>query len=340
MDRTRTFFIRLAGVVSALPLLIAASAASASLPQSVFNPAGPVARTQVDLLKLTLGIVIMIWVVVGAIMLYTVIRFRAKPGDPIPKQIHGNTRLEIVWTVVPIILLAIMAVPTVRDAFTLASPPTDDVLEVRVVGYQWWWAFEYPDLGIVTANEMRIPAGKAVNLTLESADVVHSFWVPRLAGKVDVVPNRQNTMWIQADEPGDYWGQCAEYCGTSHANMRFLVVALEQEEFDEWVASRQAVTEFTPSNELSARGHELFVTGACLGCHTVDGTVAQGIAGPDLTDFSSRKTLAAGIRERTDANVADWLRNPPEIKPGSKMPPLGLSEPDIEALVAFLNDLK
>lgn len=327
--------------LAAFLLLSAGGAAMAQAPQSVFAPAGPVAETQLKLLSLTLYIAIGIFVVVGSILLYTVFRFRARPGDPIPKQIHGNTTLELIWTVIPLAILVVIAVPTVRDAFGLAQPPTDDVLEVRVVGHQWWWSFEYPELGIITANELRIPVGQVVRLTMESEDVIHSFWVPRLAGKMDVIPNRVNAMWLTADEPGIYYGQCAEFCGTSHANMRFRVVALPQAEFDRWVQGRLSADEREPANDLIARGQAIFEsTGTCFACHTVDGTSAAGTVGPNLSDFGSRSTLAAGLLPNTPENLRAWLRNPQEVKPGALMPRLPLSDDDIEALVAFLHSLK
>lgn len=312
-----------------------------NIPQSVFAPAGPVADTQLSLLSLTMWIAIGIFIVVGTVLLYAVIRFRSRPGDSIPKQIEGNTKLEVVWTIVPVILLTIIAVPTVRDAFYVDQPPESaDALQVTVVGYQWWWGFEYPDQQIVTANEMRIPAGQPVQLTLESNDVIHSFWVPRLAGKVDVVPGRYNTMWLQADEPGIYYGQCAEFCGTSHANMRFRVIALEQSEWDDWVSDRQSVETFVAESDLVAEGERIFMSTACVSCHTIDGTSAQGNVGPDLTDFSSRTTLAAGMMDNTPENVAAWLTDPPAVKPGSLMPALGLQQNEVEALTAFLGSLQ
>ena len=331
---------RHAAVASALLSLFGAGAAHAQAPQSVFAPAGPVAWTQGALLSLTLYIAIGIFVVVGSILLYTVIRFRERPGDPIPKQIQGNTTLEVIWTVIPIVILTVIAVPTVRDSFNLASPPTDDVLEVRVIGHQWWWEFEYPQLGLVTANELKIPVGKVVHLTLESNDVIHSFWVPRLAGKMDVVPNRVNSMWLVAEESGIFYGQCAEYCGTSHANMRLRVIAQPAEEFEAWVAARRSVEALAFADDLAARGKEIFEsTGSCWACHTVDGTAADGRVGPDLTDFGSRTTLAAGMLPNTPENLAAWLRDPQAVKPGALMPRLNLSDADIEALTAFLHSL-
>lgn len=315
--------------------------AHANIPQSVFAPAGPVAQTQLSLLSLTMWIAIGIFVTVGGLLLFTVLRFRGRPDDEIPKQIEGNTRLEIIWTVIPVILLAIIAVPTVRDAFYISAPPDrENALEVTVVGYQWWWAFEYPDQGVVTANEMRIPTGRPIHLTLESKDVVHSFWVPRLAGKMDVVPNRTNTMWLQADEPGIYYGQCAEYCGTSHANMRFRVIAMEPADFEAWILDRQTAEAFVPSDDLVAQGHDLFATKGCMACHTVDGTSYQGIVGPDLSDFGSRTTVAAGILPNTPENVGAWLRDPQQVKPGALMPNLNLSDDEVNALTAFLGSLR
>lgn len=331
-------------VTSLLPLLHAGSV-HAQAPQSVFAPAGPVARAQGGLLTLTLYIAIGIFVVVGSILLYTVIRFRSKPGDPIPKQIHGNTKLEVLWTVIPIIILTVIAVPTVREGFNLASPATDDVLKVRAIGHQWWWEFEYPELGIITANELKVPVGKVVHLTLESQDVIHSFWVPRLAGKMDVIPNRLNEMWFVAEESGIFYGQCAEYCGTSHANMRLRVVAQPSGEFEAWVAARQdrqgqAAEAFASASDLVARGKQIFEsTGTCFACHTVDGTTAQGRVGPDLSDFGGRTTLAAGLLPNTPENLEAWLRDPQGVKPGALMPRLNLSDADIEALTAFLHSL-
>ena len=343
MDRRRKASHRILSGLTVLAPVLATGRAAAALPQSIFAPAGPVARMQLDLFNVSLYVVLFIFVVVGSALLYAIIRFRGKPGDAIPPQTHGNTRLEILWTAIPIVLLLFIAAPTVRLSFQLAAAPSEDPIAVRVVGYQWWWAVEYPEYGFSTANELRIPVGRPVVVTLESNDVIHSFWVPRLAGKVDVVPNRANTMWFQADEPGIYYGQCAEYCGTSHANMRLRVQALPQEEFDAWVASRidaRSASVAVASSELAARGHELFMTRACAACHTVDGTDAAGKVGPDLSDFGSRVSVAAGMLDNTPANVAAWLKDPQAVKPGARMPNLGLSDSEAEALVAFLRALK
>lgn len=332
-------FLALAGMLS--------GAALAALPGSTLHPAGPVARAQLNVFNVALAVITFIFVVVGSLLLYTIIRFRHRPGDREPAQIEGNTTLEIIWTAIPVILLIFIAVPTVMVSFDLhsAAAEHEETLEVRVVGYQWWWSFEYPDLGIVTANELRIPTGTRVNLTLESNDVIHSFWVPRLAGKVDLVPGRVNTMWIQADEPGVYYGQCAEYCGVSHANMRLRVQAMPPDEFEAWVAARQAgqvaeASAHAPLSDRAAAGRDYFVNSACAACHNVDGTAASGTVGPDLTDIGSRTTIAAGLLENTPENMAAWLRNPQAVKPGALMPNLNLDEETISALVAYLASLK
>lgn len=343
MDRCRKVVNRILHGFSVLAPLLLTGRAAAALPQSTLAPAGPVAKMQFDLFNITLYVVLFIFVIVGSALLYAVIRFRGKPGDAIPPQTHGNPRLEILWTAIPIVLLLFMAVPTVRISFDLAAAPADDAVEVRVIGHQWWWAIEYPEHGFSTANELRIPVGRPVAITLESNDVVHSFWVPRLAGKVDVIPNRANTMWFQADEPGIYYGQCAEYCGTSHANMRLRVQALQPDEYDAWVASRlsaEPAAQAVASSELAAKGHELFMAGACAACHAIDGTAAAGRVGPDLTDLGSRVSLASGMVDNTPENLAAWIQDPQAVKPGARMPKLGLSDADTDALVAFLQALK
>ncbi|MDO8749953.1 MAG: cytochrome c oxidase subunit II, partial [Dehalococcoidia bacterium] len=181
--------------------------------QSTFDVGGPVARMQLDLFKIVLGLAVLVFVLVEGVLLFVIIRFRRRARQGMPSQTHGNTRLEVAWTLAPALVLLVIAIPTVTTQFAVSNPPSAPDLEVRVVAHQWWWEFQYPDLGVVTANEMYIPVGKVVNLTLESQDVIHSFWVPNLAGKMDMIPNRINTMWLQADEVKTYQGQCAEFCG-------------------------------------------------------------------------------------------------------------------------------
>ncbi len=334
------------GARRGLALLLAGGllAGCSTLPQTPLDPKGPVAQTQTGLLLYTLYIAVGIGIFVTAALLYVVFRFRARPGQTgVPLQIRGNHLLEIVWTVIPILILVSVAFPTVEAAFSTATPP-EGALTVRAVGYRWWFAFEYPELGIVTANELRIPAGQPVRLELTSNDVIHSFWVPKLAGKTDMVPGRVNIAWIQADEPDVYLGQCAEFCGDSHANMRFLVKALPQAEFDEWVRQRQAMAEGPRDlSPAAARGRELFesTAGNCFACHAVDGTKAQGAVGPNLTDVGQRSTLAAGILENDYENLKAWVKDPAAFKPGTTMPSHArLSEQDLDAIVQYLQSLK
>lgn len=327
-----------------------------SNPMSTFDAQGPVARSQLNLFWVIFWAAVFVFVTVEGVLVYSVIRYRRRPGQGTPAQVEGNSRLEVAWTIAPAIVLAVIAVPTVTTLFELAEPPPgEDVLEVRVIGHQWWFEFQYPDLTyrdadgkarvLTTANELHIPVGVAVNFTLESGDVIHSFWVPKLGGKTDLIPNNVNTMWLKADEPGVYFGQCAEFCGLSHALMRFRVIAEPREEFDRWVQG-QMRPPVTPTEELATEGARIFAEEAlaggqrCVFCHTVEGLQIQGTTGPNLSHVASRSTIAAALMERTDENLARWLKDPPAMKPGSIMPNLALTESQIGALVAYLQTLE
>lgn len=339
---------RLSGAAQVVVALLAGSllAGCSTLPQTPLDPRGPVAQTQTGLLLYTLYVAIGIGVSVTAALLYTIFRFRARPGQTgVPRQIRGNHRLEVIWTLIPILILISVAFPTVEAAFSTSTPP-DGSLTVRATGYRWWFAFEYPGLGIVTANELRIPTGQPIRLEITSNDVIHSFWVPKLAGKTDMIPGRVNVSWMQADEPGVYFGQCAEFCGDSHANMRFRVVAMPPADFDAWVKERQAMKEGPGElSAVAARGKELFESpapgGNCLSCHAVDGTAAQGNVGPNLTDVGQRSTIAAGILPNDYENLKAWVKNPADFKPGTTMPSHArLSEQDLDAIVQYLQSLR
>lgn len=315
-----------------------------TLPQSPLDPRGPVAQSQTGLLMYTLWIALGIGLFVTAALLFVVFKFRARPGQTaVPKQIHGNHTLEVIWTIIPILILVSVAYPTVEAAFSTATPP-DGHMTIKAHGNQWWFGFEYPDSGIVTANELRIPVGKPVKVELLSRDVIHSFWVPKLAGKMDMVPNRTNIMWLQADEAGLYYGQCAEFCGDSHAMMRFRVVAMEEQEYTAWVEDRKAMMAGPSTlDSVAANGKELFENkAACFACHAVDGTKAQGNVGPNLTDVGQRTTIAAGIMENTYDNLKAWIANPAEFKPGTTMPAHKgrLTDAEIDAIVKYLQSLK
>jgi cytochrome c oxidase subunit 2 len=276
-----------------------------------------------------------IFVVVELLLVYALIRYRRRPGDTgVPNQVHGFTALEIAWTLVPAAILFFIAIPTVRTIFEIQRQPPAETIEIVVTGHQWWWEFEYPDLGIVTANELHLPVGRAASLTLTSADVIHSFWVPRLGGKRDLNPGDENQLWFTPDSVGVFNGQCAELCGTSHANMRLRAFVETADSFDEWVEQqRQPAVQDTV-------GLQAFLSSGCGACHAIIGTPAQAKIGPDLTKFGSRSTIAAGILPNEPDQLAAWLRNPESMKPGVRMPNLNLSEERIASLVAYLRSLR
>ncbi|MGH2683512.1 MAG: cytochrome c oxidase subunit II [Actinomycetota bacterium] len=333
------------------------AACGQGLPQNTFEPAGPNAELSERLYFLAFWIAVFIFVLVEGLIVFAAIRYRSRRREEAPVQIHGNTRLEIVWTIIPALLLLFIGVPTIQGIFTLAAEPRGDVLNVRVVAHQWWWEFQYPDQRIVTANELHIPVDRPVFLQLEvsetpggqeqfgippAAPVIHSFWVPRLSGKQDMVPGRVNTLTIQADSPGTYLGQCAEFCGISHANMRLRVIAQTAGDFDAWLSAQQAeATAPAPGSdaEEGARLFQQFPGGSCLACHGILPDQG-GSVGPNLAHFGSRTTFAAGLFPSDTRQLERWLRNPQAMKPGAKMPDYNLSDDHIEALVAYLQSLQ
>lgn len=275
--------------------------------------------------------------VVSGALVWIFVRYRERPGEPTPTQTRGHTALEIAWTIAPALVLLVIAIPTIQVIFRTQGAPRPGALEVTVLGRQWWWEFRYPTLGVVTANELHVPVGRSVVLELEGPDVIHSFWVPQLGGKRDVVPGRLNRITFTAETPGEYRGQCAEFCGLSHANMGMRVIVETPDAFERWVAA-QTATPAEPTG-LAAEGKAIFVRSACVGCHTIRG-VSTGVLGPDLTTFGSRRTLAAGMLPNTLDTVTAWLKDPPAIKPGSKMPALALTEAQARALATYLTGLK
>ena len=312
---------------------------SAAVVSSIFAPAGAPADAIRTISLLVLGITAVIFLIVGGLLVYCIVRYRRRPDDDgrEPPQVYGSNPVEIAWTVVPILIVFVLITTTVRTTYEIqAAAPPADAVHVRVVGHQWWWEFQYPDLGVVTANELHVPARVATYLTLESADVAHSFWIPRLAGKTDVIPNRRNVMWLTPWVPGTYLGQCAEFCGTQHAHMLLRVVAHAPDEFQRWVAAqRQPAT----TDPRVAAGRQLFEATACVSCHTVHGTDAAGTFGPDLTHLMSRETLGAGVAQNAPATLKAWVENPSALKPGVLMPAMKLSEPELDQMVAYLTTL-
>jgi cytochrome c oxidase subunit 2 len=362
-------------VLGALALAVVAVACAPNTPQDSLKPAGPYAEKIDRLFEPVFWFaVVPVFILVEGALIWLSLRYRQRKGRSagVPPQIHGNTRLEVAWTIIPAVILAGVAVPTVATIWELASTPRGaGVLNVDVLGHQWWWEFRYPDQKVDTANVMHIPVNTPVVVTLCSAGsgykgpapnecqsdlpipstlggaVIHSFWVPELAGKQDVVPARANKLVLQADHPGVYSGQCAEFCGLSHAYMRFKVVAQTQSDFDQWVRDQQA--EAVQPSGLAAQGATIFAQ-TCTRCHTITGLKdAQGnevpgaIEGPNLTHLMSRDCFAGCIYEINTDNLLKWVADAPARKPGSLMPSgikdLGLSPDQVRAVVTYLETL-
>src|SRR5581483_1975716 len=328
-------FRRVLVALGGLLILLLAACAQES-PQTTIDPQTAFGDDIQYLLKLTFFAAVGVFILVEGFLIFVVFRYRAHASETgAPAQVHGNTRLEVIWTIIPAVMLIGIAVPTTRIIFDTQAPAPKDSLPVTVIGHQWWWEFQYPTLGVTTANELHLPVGQTAAFSLESADVQHSFWLPRLGGKRDVIPNHVNELWWAARDVGTTPGQCAQYCGTSHANMRMIAVVQSQADFSQWVQAQKAQPAQPPDGSAAAAGRAVFARSACIGCHTVEG-VSQGKVGPDLTHVGSRTILAAGIISNTPEDMARWLKDPPAVKPGSLMPNLHLSDDDVNALVAYL----
>ncbi len=312
---------------------------------NIFAPKGTPAQSILGLSVLVLGICAGIFLVVAGLLLYTIIRYRSRPGDENhePAQIYGSNQVELSWTVIPILIIVALFLASARVIFvTQKIPKPATALDVVVIGHQFWWEYRYPKLGIVTANELHVPVSEPTHptptyLTMSSADTDHSFWVPRLAGKTDLIPNKVNTMWIDPEQAGLYLGQCAQYCGVQHAKMLIRVYADTPEQFSAWVAAQQHVALQVPS---AAAGREVFLHNACVNCHTVSGTEAKGIFGPDLSHVASRATIASGSVPNTPENLRAFINNPSDIKPGVLMPAMHLNDHDLDAVTQYLSTLR
>jgi cytochrome c oxidase subunit 2 len=312
---------------------------------SMFAPVSTPALAIREVSFLVLAIATFIFIVVAGLTVYAIIRFRRRPGDDgrEPPQVYGSTQIELAWTVVPFLIVIVLFLTTTRYIFAIEGrAATSDALEVTVVGNQWWWEIRYPGLGIVTANELHLPVSDPADprptfITLQSADVIHSFWIPQLAGKTDVIPGKTNRTWIDPRTPGTYVGQCAEFCGLQHAGMLLTVTVHSKEEFARWVATQQAGGADVP--EVRA-GRDVFASVACINCHTVRGTPANGVFGPDLTHLMSRATLGAGVAPNTPENLRAWVNDPASLKPGALMPAMKVSGDELDQLVAYLATLR
>lgn len=279
----------------------------------------------------------LIFALVTGLTLYAAWRYRDRDDPGEPRQYAGNRRLEIAWTIAPALIVAGLF-GWQFNVMRAVDPPPDRPPDVIVTGYSWWWRVEYPQAGVVTANEIHIPVGKQVLFQLEAADVIHNFWVPDLGPKRDMIPGiPTNTIWLAADQPGAYLGACAEYCGTQHARMRLQVIAQPQAEYDAWISQQQAAAPAASGD--AARGAQLFSQLTCVNCHAISG-VSEAQAGPNLSHLGSRRTLGAGVIENTPENLARWIRNPHDFKPGVQMPSYQLSDADVQALVTYLGSLQ
>jgi cytochrome c oxidase subunit 2 len=321
---------------------------------SIFDPVSPPAESIRNLSVLVLAITGFIFIVVEGILVYSLVRFRrrAATGTAEPPQVYGSKPIEIAWTAAPALVVFVLVLVSARTLWEVNIPPPlpragDNTLFVTVVGHQWWWEYAYDqyngrELGFTTANELHVPASaegvaRPVYLTLKSADVAHSFWIPRLAGKTDVIPGRANSMWFRTDRPGLYLGQCAEYCGTQHANMLLRVVVDSPEDFESWLENeRQPAAE----DAAASTGRSAFLAQSCINCHRVRGTSARGSGAPDLTHLMSRKTLASGMVENTPENLRRWVADPKQIKPGCLMPAFGLTDRERNDIVRYLLTLR
>jgi cytochrome c oxidase subunit 2 len=297
---------------------------------------------------LVLSVTLAIFLLVGSLLLYVLIRYRQRPSDSErePAQVYGSNQIELSWTVIPILIVVMLFLSTTRVILeTQAAPKPSGALDVTVIGHQFWWEYRYPKLGVVTANELHVPISDPAKpmptyLALTSADTDHSFWVPRLAGKTDLIPNRLNTMWIDPKEPGLYLGQCAQYCGTQHAKMLLRVYAQSPEDFAAWIQQQQRPAQQNFSgNTAAAEGQTVFMHSACINCHTVAGTVATGRFGPDLTHLASRDTIASGAVQNTPENLKNWIADPASMKPGALMPSMHLNDHDLDVITAYLTTL-
>jgi cytochrome c oxidase subunit 2 len=328
----------LTAVTAAIALSLLATACNET-PQTAFNPRSEYAKDGLDLFVLIIWMGVVIGVIVEAVLIWAAIRYRRRPGDRLPPQIHGNTVVEIAWTTGPVIVVGYILFVTLPVIFTTQAPAPTGALDVDVIGHQFWWEFQYPDAKVVTANELHLPIGRPANLILRSDDVIHSFWVPALGGKRDAFPGHTNYIWMTPNSAGEFPGQCYQLCGYSHGNMRERAIIESPADFQTWLTAQQQPA-LQPTAPDAVEGAQTFQTRGCSGCHTITGTPAQARVGPNLTHFASRGTLAGSIFDSTTANLRLWLKDPPAVKPGSIMPNLGLNDHELDVLVAYLQSLK
>ena len=363
---------RLFCLTVALLGLFALGACQGDYPQSSIDPhtdfADTIQALYIQVFWWTMAILVVVW----SVLAYVVIRFRENPNRPAPRQTHGHLGLEVAWTIGPALIVVAIAIPTIRAVFQTQTELEGDPLTVEVIGHQYWWEVHYPDSGVRTANEIHLPAGRAITLQLKSADVIHSFWVPQLGGKRDVNPIRQvgeerelrgyTYLYFTAREPGVYMGQCAEFCGEGHSLMRMRVVIEPEADFNAWLADWQlpSPTALAPPTDTIAQapaedplltlGRQTLFTSTCVACHAIQGAPVVGLLGPNLTRVGSRMTIGAGLLENTPENLFDWIKAPASIKPGVRMPgaqeggggfpPTNLTDDQVRAIAVYLSSLR
>lgn len=306
---------------------------------SMLAPGGPAAARIAGLWWLLFGMAMAVLAVVLVFLVLALFRRRPADMEERPEPRTGTRMVVIGGIVMPALILGIVYVATLSTMRALATPPIADELTIHVIGRLWWWEVQYPQQQFATANEIHIPVDQPVRIVLSSPNVIHSFWVPELQGKMDLVPGQVNTMWLEASEPGIYWGECAEFCGVQHAKMQFLVVAQPLEAYEAWIA-QQRLPAREPTDPLAQQGRQVFLDSNCIFCHAVRGTDATGNLGPDLTHLASRRTLAAGMLVNNIGNLAGWIADPQHIKPGNLMPSTELSSVELQALLAYLATLE
>ena len=327
--------------VKSLLFVFFISACIENAPMDSLSPEGPYARTIDDLFWLTFWIAVVIFIIVQGALIIAVIFFRDKEGMPEPKQIQGNHKLELLWTIIPVLILGAIAFPTVRTIFDLAKEP-EGALNIELIGHQWWFEFNYPEYDITTANILVIPEGTPVRLEMWSNDVMHNFWVPKLNGKRYLVPGQKTYLNLFADNAGEYWAQCGEYCGLSHSKMRARVISLSSGDFEKWIENEQKNALKPPEGSLAAKGEEIYLNAGCTQCHVIDGIwdIQGDRIAPNLTHVASRHVLGGASFNNNKEDLTAWLANPAAIKPGTFMPNLELTEEEIGALIEYLGSLK
>ena len=362
MDQRNARRRAVAGALATLALAILAGCGPAeNYKQSSLDHHSDFTAMIHSLFQVEYYLAVAVFVLVEGALLYVIFRFRGRPDDPEPEQVHGNTMVEVIWTVIPALILAALAVPTVKTIFKTYEVPKDpDALQVEVIGHQWWWEFRYPQYGLVTANELHVPTGRTVSLHMITQDVLHSFWLPKLAAKRDVFQQRTTTLWFRTEREGLYPGQCTEFCGIQHGRMAFQVMSQAPAAFDQYIAALKAsappAAPAAPADSTkpaalagattttlaataapvdTTQGNQLFLQKGCIGCHSLDATKPMGV-GPNLAGIGTRKYIAAGWLENTDANLARWIQHPQAVKHGVIMPDLGLSDAEAQALAAYL----